>query len=127
MAGEVREASMPIEIEVELYSGRPNPRFTLPATVGAELKQQLADLPPSATDTAGPRNGLGYRGVRIIGHDPSLAEAIVSAGAVEIRDAAGRVLRRADPGRKLERWLIDAGAGHMRQDELDFIRNDFGH
>ncbi len=114
---------MSIEIEVDLYSGRPNPRFTLSAADAAELMQRLAGLPRSSPGMSGPRHDLGYRGVRIIGHDPSLAEAFVSAGTVEIRGSAGQV-HRADPDLTLERWLIDKSAGHLGQDELDFIRKN---
>ena len=115
---------MPIEVEVDLYSGRPNPRFALAPATAAELERRLAGLPPPDAGAAGPRDGLGYRGLRVTGRDASFAEVVVSAGVVEVRDRAGNVHRRADPGRELERWLAEAGSGRLQQDALDAVRQD---
>jgi hypothetical protein len=114
---------MPVEVEVDLYSGRPNPRFALPAAAATELEQRLATLPPAAAG-ASPREGLGYRGLRIVAPDSGFAEVVVSAGTVEIRDRAGRILRRADPDRALERWLIQAGASRLLPGELSTLHQD---
>ena len=121
MAAEAREASM--QVEVELYSGRPNPQFTLPPAVAAELRRRLAALPPAAADAPGPRDGLGYRGLRIVG-GADAAAVVVSAGSVEIEDRAGGVTRRADPGRGLERWLVEAAGGQLPPDAHDALRQD---
>ena len=114
---------MPIEVEVDLYSGRPNPRFTL--ADAAEFKRRLAGLPPPHTGTGQIRDGLGYRGLRIT--VSSVGEVVVSGGVVEIRDATGRVIRRADPGRSMERWLIGAAAGQVPPGDLDIVREDLTH
>jgi hypothetical protein len=114
---------MPIEVEVDLYSGRPNPRFTLPDV--AEFERRLAGSPPPDAGTGQVRDGLGYRGLRVSG--TSVGEVLVSGGVIEVRDAAGRVTRRADPGRSLERWLIGAAAGQVPPGDLDIVRDNLTH
>ena len=115
---------MPIEVEVDAYSGRPNPRFTLPLAAAAELRQRLAGLPPAAAGAGRPRDGIGYRGLRIVGDvAPDAAEVVVSAGIVEIHDRAV-VTRRADPGRDLERWLVERAVGQLPAAELEALRQD---
>ena len=79
---------MPAEIEVDLYSGAPNPRFLLSEADTAELRRRLADLPPLQPDTGRVRDGLGYRGVQVVLPDGS-GDAVVSGGVVEIRGGSG--------------------------------------
>ncbi|KMO29930.1 hypothetical protein VQ02_28910 [Methylobacterium variabile] len=113
---------MPVDVEVDLYSGRPNPRFPLSPAAAAELERRLDALPPAAAGAA-TRDGLGYRGLRVA-PGGRFADVFVSAGVVELRDRAGRTLSRADPGRRLERWLIEDGAGHLPADEARMLRDD---
>jgi len=114
---------MSVEVEVDLYSGRPNPRFNLP--VAAEFERRLTGLPPATAGTDQVRDGLGYRGLRITG--ASIGEVFVSGGVVEIRDPIGGVTRRTDPGRSLERWLVKAASGQIPSGELDVVRDDLTH
>jgi hypothetical protein len=116
---------MPIEVEIDLYSGRPNPSFTLPDA--AEFRRRLAGLPPLPPAAGQVRDGLGYRGVRVTGAGIGATEVVVSGGIVEIRDAAGGVTRCADPGRAFERWLVEAGSGQVPPGDLDVIRDDLAH
>jgi hypothetical protein len=94
---------MPIEVEVDIYSGRPNPRVALPPATVAELRRRFDALPLAAAGAAGPRKGLGYRGLRITG------DAVPGGGEIVV--SAGSVTRRADPDRGLERWLVEAMVG----------------
>jgi hypothetical protein len=50
--------SMP-EVELDVFSGRPNPRWTLPAELADTLRTELAERLPAEPQTA---PGLGYRG-----------------------------------------------------------------
>ena len=110
-----------MDVEVDLYSGRPNPRARLDPAVAAELVRRIGTL--SAAGGAGaPREGLGYRGLRIEG-DPSFAEIFVSGGQVLVREHAGRERRLADPGRALERWLADAVGPALDPDVAAVMRN----
>src|SRR5688572_1721092 len=99
-----------MDVEIDLYSGRPNPHFRLDPEAAAELMRRLAVLRPSTGQTR-PRERLGYRGLRI---EPDVtgspfAEVVISGGVVFVRDHSGRERLLDDPGRDLERWLVEAG------------------
>jgi hypothetical protein len=120
-----REATTVSEVEVDLYSGRLNPRFSLDAETEAELVRRLAALPPLGS-RAVPREGLGYRGLRIEGQAAApFSQIVVSDGVVLVYDRAGGERQFADPGRTLERWLVETSAAHLAPGELDMLRQDF--
>lgn len=103
-----------MDVEVDLYSGRPNPRFRLEPAAAAELMRRLAALPP-LSGRATPRDTLGYRGLRIdagVTESP-VTEIIVSDGVVFIRDGGGVERLLKDVHRGLERWLVEAGTAKL--------------
>jgi hypothetical protein len=97
-----------LEVEVDLYSGRPNPRLRLAPAAAAELMRRVAALSP-LSGPARISEGLGYRGFRIEpdNDDPSVAESVISNGVVVVRDRSGAERFLADPERALERWLAE--------------------
>ncbi|MEU1290155.1 hypothetical protein [Kitasatospora sp. NPDC005856] len=100
-------------VEVDLYSGRPNPRFPLRPATADELTHRIAALTP-ATGDAQPRDGLGYRGLRVLAGPHDTVPAItVSGGLVTVHTPDGPPRRLHDPGRALERWLLTQGAGTL--------------
>jgi hypothetical protein len=102
------EVSMASEVAVGLYSGRPNPRAALDIAQDAELTHRIAALKPLARELP-PADGLGYRGLRIVGgRDASFLEIEVFAGAVQIVDRSKTRRVLADSGRALEKWLLRA-------------------
>lgn len=90
-----------VEIEVDLYSGRLNPRFALTPEQASEFGRRLAALPPADPAPAA-EPGLGYRGLIVTGLPGSTA---VHVFAGRLTPSAGGV--RMDPGREVERWLLD--------------------
>ena len=81
-----------------------------------------------------PEAGLGLRGVVIgppsdeLAHDFGLRvegprPASICTALVELRDATGE-RRVADPGRRPERWLIEAAAGHLPHGILEVLRQE---
>jgi hypothetical protein len=58
-----------IIVQVDIFSGRPNPSWTLDATDSAEVRKQIAGLPKTEAPTSSP--GLGFRGFVLTGLDPS--------------------------------------------------------
>ncbi len=56
-----------VTVEIDAYSGRPNPGWTLSSQEVVELKQRLQGL--SSISTPSPKGDLGYRGFLI--HDPA--------------------------------------------------------
>ncbi|MFJ7912909.1 hypothetical protein [Kitasatospora sp. NPDC096204] len=117
---------------MDLYSGRPNPRFTLDGPAADELAHRIGELTPQPATTAGaagsggeaggsgdeaggggaPYGGLGYRGLRVLAGPHAAAPGIaVGGGVVTLPTPHGPPRRLRDPGRALERWLLDQGAG----------------
>jgi hypothetical protein len=111
-----------VDVEVDLYSGRPNPRFRLPPDMADELLRKVTAL-PAASDATLPLDRLGYRGLRVDARTWSPpAQVVVSAGTVTIRDAGGDVRQLLDRNRDLERWLIDAGSTELDSDLVVMLR-----
>jgi hypothetical protein len=90
---------MPTDVEVLVYSGRPNPHVTLDAETDAELGRRLAALPPL---------GQPFTGLRLRGSSASLFTVVeIAGGAVQVHQRTGGTQVLADPGRGLERWLLE--------------------
>ena len=95
------------DIELDIFSGRPNPRWTLNAAEEAELLQRLLDrtvptAPMTITD-----GKLGYRGF-VVRASAATAAALAARGlptAFRVRDGLG-----ASIDASAERWLLFTGA-----------------
>ena len=102
-----RLESCAVRVELDIFSGRPNPTWTLSAGETAELKRRLADLPPSAKAPQPPP--LGYRGFVMtrtggVEGDLDLPQAVrVFAGVLEVeQDRRTEHLRDEE---RIEEWL----------------------
>lgn len=114
-----------VTVEVDLYSGRPNPRFMLQPSEISEFTSRMAALP--TTDDPAPSVPLGYRGLRVeTGQSGSMSEIGVFDGVVTVHEPAGTERLLSDRDRDLERWLIDLGADGLEQDEVSFVRSELG-
>jgi hypothetical protein len=89
---------LPAEIEIDVFSGRPNPRGQLTPEQTEEL---IAALDQPITGTPLPDVGLGYRGI-IIDLGPGRETFRVFRGV--IREEASMVTR-SDDERRLERQV----------------------
>jgi hypothetical protein len=105
---------------VDLYSGRPNPRFPLGPTAGSELIRRIEALPRAHGGQ--PRDGLGYRGLRI--QTEAGAEIVVSGGVVMVRDPDRSPRWLRDPDRALERWLVDQGEAGLDPAVMSALSQD---
>jgi hypothetical protein len=111
-------------VELEIYSGKPNPNWSLSKEMILDLLQRLRALEPSGTAPV-EFDGLGYRGVRASLEDNSrlTASLIVSRGAVTIlRDSHQSWYR--DDGRQLELWLVRTGANIVSSDVLQHVTSE---
>jgi hypothetical protein len=96
------EATM--HVELDIFSGRPNPAWNLTAAQATELFQLIASLPLDERDhPAAP--GLGYRGFDITEQATPPRQISVFMGRVETIGDQG-VEVRYDAARALERWLL---------------------
>ena len=102
-----------MRVEADLFSGRPNPDFTLSPDQASDLLRLLRELPPGATQVEPP--GLGYRGFLI--HDPGSAFPGCNAWRAfhgTVTGECGSESRIfADPSRRLERWLLKVSFGRL--------------
>jgi hypothetical protein len=110
-----------VEVEADLYSGRPNPTWTLSADEAGRLEGLLGRLAPAAG--GGYPDRLGYRGLRLTLARPgaAVATAEIADGRLHYGDRAGtRVL--ADPGREVERWLIATSKDKVGADAYNAVK-----
>ena len=85
-------------VELDVFSGRPNPRWTLDEDSAASLRELLSRLTVAAGPPP-PQPGLGYRGF------------LVAVEGDRLRAYRGYVIGPevvlADPGSSVERFLVD--------------------
>jgi hypothetical protein len=112
-----------VTVTLGLYSGRPDPSWTLSDVQVAALVGQLAALP--AAIGSAPQGGLGYHGFSIVVRRPGQPDQTfqVYRGAVTSPgDAPGT--HRADPQRTLESALLETGCSHLTATEITVVGTD---
>jgi hypothetical protein len=112
-----------MRVEVDLFSGRPNPAWVLEADEAREIAAVLAALAPAAEAPAA-HEGLGYRGVVLTGIESDLAgcdELRLARGAA-VAQCFGRARAYADPARALETRLIETGRIRLPPELFDTVR-----
>lgn len=109
-----------MRVEVDVYSGRPNPVWELTQAQAAEFMARLARLPEA--QESGGSGGLGYRGL-IVG-----ADGVEGVGRVEIRSGVVRVERTdgssrsyLDEGRALELWTVEQSRERLPSDFVSAV------
>lgn len=110
-------------VEADLYSGRPNPNWSLTPEEVAQLVQRIDGLAPAAG--VEPPGHLGYRGLRfrLYAQGREIASAESFDGHLRFQEAAGP-RHLADPGRELERWLLATGRGRIESQVYETLRNE---
>jgi hypothetical protein len=112
-----------IEVELDIFSGRPNPTWTLTDAESDIIAERLAALPPAA-----PRKlsaNLGYRGfIATIRQPGGEATARIQKGFAEITSGA-RTTYHEDRHRELERWLIGTGKAYVPTDIQQIVQRSF--
>jgi hypothetical protein len=110
------------EVELDIFSGRPNPTWTLSAEQAETLMRRLASLPP-----ASPRElsgNLGYRGFMVQCSEGAGSRLIrVQKGIVELAQGA-KTDYAEDKDRELERWLLNSGKSHLPGELLQIAERD---
>jgi len=97
-------------VEMDIFSGRPNPSWELAPEQMQELQQKVSALrwqnvPARVFD------GLGYRGLIVRYPDDPASFLKVGFGLVLRSD--DRVTTAYDEGRAFERWLLATGKGKI--------------
>ncbi|HEX4961656.1 MAG TPA: hypothetical protein VF173_12505 [Thermoanaerobaculia bacterium] len=96
------------EVELDVFSGRPNPTWSLSTNSLDALSEWLVKLPRGRAEEL--PNHLGYRGIKVSFEYPdgSNDEVFVFGGIVR-KHAGDSSDYFVDSGRALERWLLDTG------------------
>ena len=115
----------PEKVELDAFSGRPNPRWELTRAETAEFLMLLRAL-PRAHGSYSTGGGLGYRGFIVRANDGPVD------GYDDIRLYRGTVLARhgdqmhkfSDPQRVLEHWLLRSAGGHLAEPVRQYIQSE---
>ena len=108
-----------LQVELDAFSGQPNPRWDLAPADGEAFLTALRALRPERAGARAP-DGLGYRGivVRTNGEEIRLYRGMVFARR------GGRVDVFADPERALERGLIRSAPAPLSQMVLSIAASE---
>jgi hypothetical protein len=107
-------------VELDIFSGRPNPTWELSAADTATLVGMIGSLPPSQpADLPTP---LGYRGFLVSVNEPesgSVARIGACQGIVEYQSR--EIKYYADPDRKVELWLLATARPYIDRQLYDSL------
>jgi hypothetical protein len=117
-----RVMSARVEVELDIFSGNPNPTWILAPEEGVLFLQRLTALPPSpAKDLS---THLGYRGfvIQVVqGTEQRLVH--IQNGTVQILVNNTKV-NYSDRNRDLERWLLNSGKPALKSDLFKMVENE---
>jgi hypothetical protein len=110
-------------VEVDLYSGRPNPAWTLTPEEVARLVERIDALAPA--EEVEPPGRLGYRGLRfrLLAGGREVASGESFDGHLRFQGSAGP-RHLADPGREVEQWLLATGEGKIEPQLYESLRHE---
>ena len=108
------------KVTLNVYSGRPDPHWTLMAPEAAELLTKVKALAPAAI-TAAPNDNLGYRGFEVEVPGREADGPIVVGGGFVTLGKPGARRSYVDAGRGVESWLADRAGGHIDASTLKYV------
>lgn len=103
-----------MQVELDVFSGRPNPVWELSVQESREFIHRFQALPPQENvdiNNVSIAEGLGYRGMIITRLEHPLAEyneVFVSNGIV-VANYNDRSKQWIDKNREFEKWLLQTG------------------
>lgn len=116
------QASARTEVELDIFSGRPNPNWVLTIAEAESLGRRLAALPRTSACELSAR--LGYRGLVVkAGHGAGTQLIRVQSGRVQVAEGDTTIHAR-DEGRELERWLIETGRPQLTEDVIEIVERE---
>jgi hypothetical protein len=110
-------------VELDIFSGRPNPRWVLSAAEEKSVTDLYENLPPGSGAAFPADAGLGYRGFRILDAQSALM-AVVQGTAVQIREGSATTMSvRVDEDRQVERTLLQISRAHLSPETYAFLQS----
>jgi hypothetical protein len=123
MTGGGKSMSACCEVELDIFSGMPNPTWTLTTADADTFLKQVDALPPtSAKQLSG---NLGYRGFIVQCTKGAEMQIIrIQTGIVHISKGA-TVAYALDENRQLERWLLNTARRHLKNEVFQIVEREF--
>lgn len=107
---------MPVEVVLDIYSGRTNPAWTLNRREITGLGQRLRNLHQETSSLPQPP-ALGYRGFHLRTSQEKMSSLIIVFNDI-VQTESGNFL---DPARNLERWLISLARDHVDAASFSYL------
>ncbi|WP_410601113.1 hypothetical protein [Amycolatopsis sp. lyj-90] len=107
-------------VELDIFSGMPNPAWTLQQAEATEFQRRLEALPPAAAGRI--ENNLGYRGFVVRSGGTTV---LVQRGLARVTREGGTLLH-TDSGRELERWLLRTGKPFVDAETFALAERELG-
>jgi hypothetical protein len=113
-------------VELDVFSGRPNPQWSLSESALASLMQEVALLDTASQSVSLPQN-LGYRGLRVVASSDNAPDwqLFIGGGHAFLKDRNGIVVR-VDDRRRIERRILLSGEGVVDDGLLQDILTSIG-
>jgi hypothetical protein len=108
-----------VRVELDIYSGRPNPAWDTSPAQTAAIKAAVMRLPAKAGAEQEPVVGLGYRGFRLTEPDRDWQLRVYHSTVVE--DDGVHTIIRCDPDATLERALAALASSHLDTSTREFL------
>lgn len=107
------------EVELDIFSGMPNPTWVLTPPEAESLALALAELPRISACQLSPR--LGYRGLVVsVTHVNETRLVRVQSGCVQIAEG-DTTIHALDERCEVERWLIETGRPRLTESVIDVV------
>ena len=111
-----------MQVEADIFSGLPNPRWTLDEADTAVVAAMLGALRPASRAPA-EAPPLGYRGLVLTGVEAAFpgCTGVRLHGATATVTCADGVRHLADPGRRVETWIAQTARRHVQPEVFQAI------
>ena len=122
MTGSNESMAVHCETELDIFSGVPNPTWSLTDAEADRFLQRLAAAPPGpVTELSG---NLGYRGLIVqVTHGADTQVIHIQNDAIHISKGATKTYAR-DGNRELERWLLGTGKPYLKDEIFQTVQRE---
>jgi len=120
-----KEGDERMQVELDIFSGRPNPQWTLTPQQSDEWDRLLQELPEGRADGE-PPPGLGYRGFIVNPLDDrsqGCDESHVFRESVTVKQECAST-QLVDRNRTLERFLLGTSQDHIEQNLYEQLQTE---
>ncbi|MBD1874380.1 hypothetical protein H6F75_12880 [Nodosilinea sp. FACHB-131] len=117
----VTMCSAPVAVELDVFSGRPNPVWNLSEAQCAEVEQHIDQLPEVADESLQSLPALGYRGL-IIHYENQ--QGVRDFIRIYRGVSQSEEIQLQDPDRKLEKWLISTGQDLVDSNMQEYLQTE---